>query len=779
MTRHSRRWICALAFALFVALPIEVFAQKIALLSAGPLDRAQDVKAKLIAAGIADVTILDVTDLGVLPLPPTPTLPELLQYDAILTWSDPGGIYASPGPLGDVLADYVDTGRGVVQAALSFRTNVGQRLDGRWRADAYEPLSFSSRRTIHSLTLVKRQPLHPILENVNTLSIGSSTFYGTATPQGCASIVAEWSNGQPLAVTRRGPNGGRIVGLNVLPPSSDAVSTWWVNTTDGGMLMANALRFAAVLTPVPTGPKVALLASDEAPWVEDVRCKLQDLQLFSKIDTINVGTSTPVLAALLNYHSVLAWSNHALNSPSGLGNALADFVDQNGGVVQSIFSFDADDATRSIAGRWNSGYRPFTAGSLAMAPNLTLVPDDPAHAILEGVSSFDGGLASFHAAPVTLDAASTLVASWSDGQPLVATGAGPFGGRIVGLNLFPPSSDARGDAWKRASDGAQLIANALLYAANFNHPPSADAGADQSAQATSPAGVSFSLSGTGNDPDGDTLTYSWSGYWSGSGQNVVVNFPPPAAPNKTQTFTLVLTVADGRGGEATDSVDLTVTDITAPVLSGAPSGIVSAEATGPAGADVSYGPVTAIDAVDGSRPVGCLPAAPFPVGDTTVMCSSSDSRGNTTSHSFTVRVTRAATSAPGWMRGTGFVLDEGLRHEFAFTVRETPAGTEWARLFAKFKERRGPRGRSGGTFITSSVDAVTFDGPVVVFSGAGRWNGAAGFRYELRAADQGEPGRHRDRLRMTITAPGGSVVAHVDSVIDGGNIQRMRGGSRQ
>ena len=53
MTSHSRRWICALAFVLFVALPIEVSAQKVALLGAGVLDRAQDVKAKLIAAGIA------------------------------------------------------------------------------------------------------------------------------------------------------------------------------------------------------------------------------------------------------------------------------------------------------------------------------------------------------------------------------------------------------------------------------------------------------------------------------------------------------------------------------------------------------------------------------------------------------------------------------------------------------------------------------------------------------------------------------------------------------
>jgi len=252
---------------------------------------------------------------------------------------------------------------------------------------------------------------------------------------------------------------------------------------------------------------------------------------------------------------------------------------------------------------------------------------------------------------------------------------------------------------------------------------------------------------------------------------VVVNLPPPAAPNKTHTYTLVLTVADGRGGEATDTVDLTVTDTTAPVLAGAPTGIVSAQATSASGAAVSYGPVTASDAVDGSRPVNCSPSGVFPVGDTTVTCSSSDTRNNSVSHSFTVRVTPANVSASGWMRGAGFVQDGGLRHEFVFAARETPAGAEWARMFAKFKGRKGARGQAEGEFLATSVSSVAFDGPAVVFSGIGRWNGAPGFRYDVRAADHGEPGRLRDRLRITITAPGGSVVAHFDTILDGGNIQ--------
>ena len=38
-----------------------------------------------------------------------------------------------------------------------------------------------------------------------------------------------------------------------------------------------------------------------------------------------------------------------------------------------------------------------------------------------------------------------------------------FAARIVGLNFFPPSSDARGDYWNTSTDGGVLMANALAH----------------------------------------------------------------------------------------------------------------------------------------------------------------------------------------------------------------------------------------------------------------------------------------------------------------------------
>ena len=48
--------------------------------------------------------------------------------------------------------------------------------------------------------------------------------------------------------------------------------------------------------------------------------------------------------------------------------------------------------------------------------------------------------------------------------PLVATNR-PTTVKIVGLNFFPPSSDAQAGLWTASTDGALLMGNALAWAA--------------------------------------------------------------------------------------------------------------------------------------------------------------------------------------------------------------------------------------------------------------------------------------------------------------------------
>ena len=711
-----------------------------------------------------NVTIINVTS----GLTPTPALEELRQYHAILTWSFEN--YASAAALGDVLAAYVDDGHGVVQAGLSFSPSAPARLDGMWRAAGYEALSLSLLRLGFQNGLVPTQPTHPILAGVTTFNGGNFSGHHRSAAQGCADVVAHWDNGWPLVAARRGPHGGRVVGLNFYPVSSSVNVQWWDQTTDGALLMANALRYAA--TPVPAlpagAPAVALLAADEPAHAEDVRCKLQNLDLFSRVHTIDAGSAmSPQLVSLLQYDAVLTWSDAPYGDATATGNVLADYVDQGHGVVQAL---------SSLEGRWHTeGYRPLTDGPLAEESGLTLLPDIPGHAILAGVASFDGGARGYHSSPVLLNRATTLVASWSNGQPMVGEGGGPSGGRVIGLNMFPPSSDVMSELWDRNTDGARLIANALLFAATAsNRAPTASAGVDQTTEAASPGGVLFALNASGSDPDNDPLTFTWSGGISFTGQTVIVTLPPPLAPSKTQSHNVTLTVSDGNGGEAIDSVTLTVTDFAGPVLHGVPSGIVTAELAGSARVPVAFGPVTAIDAVDGNRQVTCLPSGMFPAGDTLVTCTSRDTRENTTTASFTVHVTGSG-STSGKAFGYGFIRDSDHHSEFTFAAIEKPSGREEGSLLltVNSEHRSGRVRHRKDHFLAKTVDSVVFsEGSTVFFTGTGRWNRAPGYRYEVFAANKGRSNRrHRDVVRIKVTAPGGAVVAHVDGVLSGGDVQ--------
>jgi hypothetical protein len=291
--------------------------------------------------------------------------------------------------------------------------------------------------------------------------------------------------------------------------------------------------------------------------------------------------------------------------------------------------------------------------------------------------------------------------------------------------------------------------------------------------------VSFTLNATGADLDGDSLSYTWSGAVSATGPSIVVDVPPPPAPNKSHTLTVTLTVADGKGGEATDSVDLTVTDMVAPVLHDMPVGTISVESINGTDATVPYGPVTATDAVDGDVAVTCSHTGVFPIGDTVVTCSASDSRENSTSASFTVQVTRAVDpepepepGVPGRMYGRGFMHEDNFKFEFVFAAAENASGAERGGLLMTVKSQGSHRyRRQAGRFESSSVTSVEFSpDSVVLYSGTGRWNGNGGYRFEVTAADRHHGRRSRDRVRITITSSTGEVVAHCEGALDGGHI---------
>ncbi len=154
-------------------------------------------------------------------------------------------------------------------------------------------------------------------------------------------------------------------------------------------------------------------------------------------------------------------------------------------------------------------------------------------------------------------------------------------------------------------------------------PPNLTLPLNVTAEATGPLGALVTFTATASD------------FIDGS-------VPVTCSPASGSTFPLGTTevgcsAADNSDNTATGSFGVTVVDTTPPVLT-LPANI-TAEATSAAGAVVTF-TATALDLVDGVRPVTCAPASrsTFAIQTTTAQCSSTDAHGNTATSSFTVSV---------------------------------------------------------------------------------------------------------------------------------------------
>jgi PKD repeat protein/plastocyanin len=133
-----------------------------------------------------------------------------------------------------------------------------------------------------------------------------------------------------------------------------------------------------------------------------------------------------------------------------------------------------------------------------------------------------------------------------------------------------------------------------------NVAPTVEAAGDPTA-GKPPLAVQFSATGT--DPDGDALTYAWD--FGDGGSSLLQN--PSHTYTTAGTYTAKVTVSDGRGGSATDTVVVTVGNraptvaLTATPTSGKAPLTVSFSATGsdPDGDALTY----RYDFGDGSKPV--------------------------------------------------------------------------------------------------------------------------------------------------------------------------------
>ena len=243
-------------------------------------------------------------------------------------------------------------------------------------------------------------------------------------------------------------------------------------------ILIRAVSLMMVLVPsgavmAQVGPKVLVIGSDNVNRGQDVQTKLIATGLFSQVDVFvqpnGAGnTPGPPLSLLQGYNAVMYWTNYA--SFVGMGTVLAQYADGGGGVVLGVLANTTTDPVDDAFN--NSFYQALNPGTYSGAPGgvaMTLgTVSLPTHPIMNGVRTFNGGSASLYGAGATVAQGAYLIASWSNGTPLIVArenvGA-KRGARRVDLNFFPPSNNSDyNPGWLSTTDGAKIMANALLWA---------------------------------------------------------------------------------------------------------------------------------------------------------------------------------------------------------------------------------------------------------------------------------------------------------------------------
>jgi hypothetical protein len=167
----------------------------------------------------------------------TPTVDQLLTYDGVLVFT--GDIHpdiADTTALGDVLADYVDNGGGLVVAYPAVVYHLPEfALGGRYVSGKYYLIPRVGIASGSQVSGAVRDSTHPILDGFVTLDSGRINGWADTThvmPE--ATVILEWADGKPLVVVSETAGIGkdqRRVDLNFYPPSS--------------ILMANSLTWVA------------------------------------------------------------------------------------------------------------------------------------------------------------------------------------------------------------------------------------------------------------------------------------------------------------------------------------------------------------------------------------------------------------------------------------------------------------------------------------------------------------------------------------------------------
>jgi len=156
--------------------------------------------------GIASVTTFDTTS-------GTPTAHQLAAMDLVVSLGDSG--YNDPAAYGNRLADYVDHGGVILQAAFDNWEKGDAHPTGRFVSGGYAPLSLGPNDDTATTLGTVLKPHSPIVQGLGTFS----TVDNTTTPLAPgATLLAKWADGRNAIAVK-----GRVVATSASADDSSAL----------------------------------------------------------------------------------------------------------------------------------------------------------------------------------------------------------------------------------------------------------------------------------------------------------------------------------------------------------------------------------------------------------------------------------------------------------------------------------------------------------------------------------------------------------------------------
>ena len=170
-----------------------------------------------------------------------PTLAQLQGYNAVLTYAN--SFYPDPAGLGNVMADYLESGGSIVTGVFDSQTP----MTGRFESEGYycyAPIRDDA--GIYSAgSLGAFDASSPLMENVTSFSTTNFRMGNVPADPG-ATVVASYGDGQILVIECE-EAGAQRVDLGFFPPGP-GFGVWDPSTSDGDDMMRNALLYVAGVT---------------------------------------------------------------------------------------------------------------------------------------------------------------------------------------------------------------------------------------------------------------------------------------------------------------------------------------------------------------------------------------------------------------------------------------------------------------------------------------------------------------------------------------------------